>query len=77
VCLCAGAWPCADAHARPRLTLVPPLVPLLPLLRRIAPALWPRPAQPTFAVYKGASKVENFTGARVDMLRAVLQKHAS
>lgn len=33
--------------------------------------------QPTFTMYKGARKVENFTGARVDLLRSVLQKHAS
>lgn len=32
---------------------------------------------PTFTMYKGPRKVENFTGARVDLLRSVLQKHAS
>lgn len=33
-------------------------------------------AQPTFTMYKGRSKIENFTGARLDLLRTVLQKHA-
>lgn len=32
---------------------------------------------PTFTLYKGARKVENFTGARVDLLKSVLQKHSS
>jgi hypothetical protein len=34
-------------------------------------------AQPTFTMYKGPRKVENFTGARIDLLRKVLQQHAS
>lgn len=33
--------------------------------------------QPTFTMYKGARKVENFTGARVDLLKSLLQKHSS
>lgn len=32
---------------------------------------------PTFTMYKGPRKVENFTGARIDLLRKVLQTHAS
>lgn len=32
---------------------------------------------PTFTMYKGPRKVENFTGARIDLLRKVLQQHAS
>lgn len=35
------------------------------------------PLQPTFTMYKGPRKVENFTGARIDLLRKVLQQHAS
>lgn len=31
--------------------------------------------QPTFAIYKGSKKVDSFAGARVDLLKEILDKH--
>eukprot|EP00877_Chromochloris_zofingiensis_P009455 jgi/Chrzof1/4763/Cz14g25110.t1_TRX1 len=32
-------------------------------------------AVPTFAIYKGSKKVDSFAGARVDLLKEILDKH--